>query len=233
MRMRGIAVMAAVGLFALPALAGAAPQLTATGVRIGDHPGYVRVVVDFNGNVPEREVELAGHSGTMFAVRLNHPGAISQTSGRTGEGVKVALQSGTQALHITMSFAPNRLKYLLYAVVTGNRLAIDLWKSAPPSARTQTCDGLSLTGRHVEPGVVTASGTQHGIFENQFQVVVRGAHGKVLGQKHVTDSGTWSATVNYTAAHGQAGTLEAVAFSAKDGALECLAQRRVWLPRTS
>jgi hypothetical protein len=37
-------------------------------------------------------------------------------------------------------------------------------------------------------------------------------------------------TVRYRAVHRQAGTLEAVAFSPKDGALACIAQVRVNLP---
>jgi len=117
-----VAVLAAVGVVAL----------TATGVRIGDHPAYVRVVVDFNGKVPVRQVEFDQLTRTIAVLHVAHPGITTQTAGRTADGVRVALQSGTQALHITATFARHRFKYLSYAVVTGNRLAIDLWKSAPP-----------------------------------------------------------------------------------------------------
>jgi hypothetical protein len=231
MRMHGIAVMTAVGLLTLPALAGAAPQLTATGVRIGDHPAFVRVVVDFNGKVREREVEAGRFAPRMATLRVTQPGVTTQTSGRSGYGVRVALQPGTQMLHVTTSFARHRFKYLSYAVVTGNRLAIDLWKSTPPAHAIQICPSrLTLRTVHVSPGVVAVTGTEHGIFENQFEVFVRGAHGKVLGRKHVFGPGSWSAKVRYNAARRQAGTLEAVAFSAKDGALECIAQTRLTLP---
>lgn len=225
-------IAAVLGLLAFPVLAGASSRLTATGTRIGDHPAFVRVVVDFNGKVPAREVELESDPpGWMFAVDLHHPGVTTQTVGRTDDGVHVALQPGTQMLHIAMDFAVRRFKYVSYTVVSGTRLAIDLWKSAAPSGPTQTCKGLSLDSWHVKKGVVTASGSEHGIFENQFQVVVRGTHGKViLGQKHVIGSaGSWSTKVSYHSWRGQVGTLEAVAFSQKDGSLECLAQRRVWL----
>jgi hypothetical protein len=231
MHMRGIAVMTAMGLLTLPALAGAASQLTATNVRIGDHPAYVRVVVDFSGRVREREVEARRFAPRTAAVRLTHSGVTTQTNGGRGHGVRVALQPGTQMLHITTNFARYRFKYLSYAVVTGNRLAIDLWKSAPPTNATQTCPArLTLRIVLVGAGVIAVTGTEHGIFENQFQVLVRGAHGKVVGRKHVFGPGSWSANVHYKAARRQAGTLEAVAFSAKDGALECLAQTRVTLP---
>jgi hypothetical protein len=231
MNKRGIAVMAAVGLFALPTLAGAAPNLAATGVRIGDHPAFVRVVVDFNGRVRARDVEASRFAPRMAAVRLVHPGVTTQTNGGRGNGVRVALQPGTQMLHITTSFTRNRFKYLSYAVVTGNRLAIDLWKSAPPAGATQTCPArLTLRTVQVSPGVVAVTGTEHAIFENQFEVLVRGAHGKALGRKHVFGPGSWSKNVPYTAGYRQAGTIEAVSFSAKDGSLECLAQARVTLP---
>jgi len=219
-----VAVLAAVGVVAL----------TATGVRIGDHPAYVRVVVDFNGKVPASQVEFDRLTGTMATVHVAHPGIKTQTARRTGEGVHVALQRGTQALHIAMSFARHRFKYVSYAVVTGNRLAIDLWKSAPPSKPLEfrsAPDGcLEFGSWHSSHGKVTAKGSAGDLFEHTFRVVVRGASGKVLAQRARQANGYWSATLRYHATHRQAGTLEAVAFSAKDGALACLAQVRVTLP---
>jgi hypothetical protein len=235
MRIRGIAVMTAVGLFALPALAGAAPHLTATKVRIGDHPTFVRVVIDFNRNVAAREVEfVSGPTRGTFAVRLNHSGVTTQTTGATGNGVRVALQPGTQALHITLSSTRHRFKYLAYAVVTGTRLAIDLWKSAPPprasDAGVGDCLSLNQVAAMSGSGSLHASGTEHGVFEHTFRVVVRGTNGRVLGRRTVVDGGSWNTTVHYHATHRQPGTVEAVAFSAKDGSLACLAQMRFRLP---
>ncbi|HUZ15852.1 MAG TPA: Gmad2 immunoglobulin-like domain-containing protein [Gaiellaceae bacterium] len=217
-----VAVLAAVGVVAL----------TATGVRIGDHPAYVRVVVDFNGKVPASQVEFDRLTGTTATVHVAHPGIKTHTGGRAGEGVRVALQPGTQALHIAMSFASRRFKYLSYAVVTGNHLAVDLWKSAPPSKAAEVKSGgcLSLQSWHVTKGSVLVHGTEHGVFENTFRVVVRGANGTVRGRRTVVHGGSWSTRVRYTASHRRAGTLEAVAFSQKDGSLACLAQMRVTLP---
>lgn len=228
MRMRGIAVFTAVGLLTLPALADAGSSPVATGVRFGDHPAFTRVVLDFAGRISARKVE-AGRVWTSSA-RVRVAGATTNTTGATGQGVKVALQPGTQTLRVLLSFAARRFKYLSYTVVTGNRLAIDLWKSKPPTKPTQTCRGLSLRRWLVRPGVVTVTGRERGIFENQFRVVVRGAHGKILGRRRFVGPGSWGGNVRYSAARHQAGTLEAVAFSAKDGALECLAQVRVTLP---
>jgi hypothetical protein len=231
MKVRGIAVMAAVGVFALPALAGAASPPAAKRVRFGDHPqGFVRAVVDFSGTIRARDVEAGRLWAKTAILRLTHRGVTTHTSGARGYGVRVALQPATQQLNIALSFRAHRFKYLSYAVVGGNRLAIDLWRSAPPGLNTHTCAGLTLNPLQITPGVVAATGTEHGIFENQFQVVVRGADGKVLARKHVVGPGDWSSTLHYHAASSQVGTVEAVAFSAKDGAMECLAQKRVTLP---
>jgi Immunoglobulin-like domain of bacterial spore germination len=231
MNVRRIALLAAVGLVALPALAGATSQLTATNVRIGDHPAFIRVVVDFNGNVSSREVEADSFATTMATVHVLHPGVTTQVATRRGDGLRVALQPGTQMLHIAANFRAHRFKYVSYAVVTGNRLAVDLWKSAPPSkaAEIRKSGCLSLRSWHTAKGAVSVSGKERGVFENMFGVVVRGEHGQVLGRKTLHGR-SWSTTVRYHATHRQAGTLEAVDLSAKDGALTCIAQVRVTLP---
>jgi hypothetical protein len=218
-----VAVLAVVGAVAL----------TATGVRIGDHATYVRVVVDFNGKLPANQVEFDKLTGTMATVHVAHPGIKTQVATRTGEGVRVALQPGTQALHIAASFTRNRFKYVSYGVGTGKRLAIDLWKSAPPPAGSEFGyrDCLRIRSWHVNKGSVSASGVElPGVFENTFQVVLRGANGKVLGRRTVTHGPSWSTKVKYTSSHRQSGTLEAVALSPKDGALACLYELRVTLP---
>ena len=234
MRVRRIAVLTALGLLTVPALAGAASQLTATNVRIGDHPAYVRVVVDFNGTVSANEVEAGFVTRTMAAARLNHPGVVTSTRGGRGSGVIAALQPATQGLNIALNYAPRRFKYLSYAVVGGNRLAMDLWKSSPPPAGRAFSYGrrcLSIKNWSVvKGGLISASGTERGVFENTFRVVVRGANGKVLGRRLVVQGSPWSTRVKYTAAHRQIGTLEAAAFSPKDGSLACLYEVRASLP---
>jgi hypothetical protein len=220
---RGIAALAVVGAVAL----------TATAVGIDEHPAFVTVVVDFNGKVPANQVEFGGLTKTMATLRIAHPGITTLPTGDSGDGVRVALQPGAQALHITASFAPGRFKYASYGVILkGKRLSIALWKSAPPPAGGARGyrDCLSIRTWHVSKGSVSASGTERGVFENTFQVVVRGANGKVLGKRTITRGPSWSTNVKYKASHRQAGTLEAVAFSPKDGALACLYETRVTLP---
>lgn len=220
-----VAVAAVIGVVAL----------TATGVRIGDHPAYVRVVVDFNGKVPVNQVEFNKLGGRTATLQVNHPGIKAKVSTGTGEGVRVALQPGTQALHIAMNFARNRFKHVSYAIVGGNRLAIDLWKSTPYGINKpiHTCSGLTLSSNWDANGRrVLVRGHEHGIFENQFQVVVRGAKGAVLGRNIVHGAGRWRTAVHYHAAVSQPGTVEAVAFSSKDGSLACIAELGINLPAT-
>ena len=233
MTMKRIAIMAAIGACVVPALAGATSQLTATNVRIGEHSTYVRAVVDFNGTVPFNQVVFDHIWTKTAALHIEHPGIATSISERSGEGVRVALQPATQGLNIGMSFAPHRFKYVSYSVVTGKRLAIDLWKSAPPPGGGVAFgyrDCLRIRSSHVHKGSVSVSGWESGVFEHMFQVVVRGSNGRVFGRRAVAGSGSWNTTVHYTAAHRQAGTLEAVSFSAKDGSLECFYEQRVTLP---
>ncbi|MDX6480646.1 MAG: hypothetical protein QOG85_1156 [Gaiellaceae bacterium] len=232
MSVKRIALLAALALLTLPALAGAASPLTAASLRFSNHRGFVRVVINFNGTISAREVVAGAVRKTTAAVRLNHPGVTTDASSGTGFGLTAALQPATQGLNIGLSFSPHRFKYIYYAAEAENVLAIDLWKSAPPAGAIRTCAGLTLT--HVNPatpGLMIAGGAEHGLFENQFQVVVRGANGLVLGrQTGVHGPGNWTAHVHYTAGRRQTGTLEAVAFSPKDAAIDCLAEAPVTLP---
>jgi hypothetical protein len=221
-------VAARLALVAVAAVA----ALTATGVRIGNHPGYVRVVVDFNGRVPASEVVFDKLTGTMATAHIAHPGIKTQTTGKSGRGVHVALQPGTQALHIAASFAKHRFKYVSYDVVGGNRLAIDLWKSTPPPKGTTTgvgdCLSIDYTMGTSNPSssTVEVAGTEHSVFEHTFEVVLRDAAGRVLSRRNVTHKGPWDVKMHYHSSHAQNGTIEAVAFSAKDGSLACLAQQQ-------
>ena len=75
-----------------------------------------------------------------------------------------------------------------------------------------------------------AAGRERDIFEHMFQVGVRNADGRLVRAVGVTSSaGAWSRTFSYSVAGPQAGTLEAVDLSEKDGALSCIVQVRVHL----
>jgi Immunoglobulin-like domain of bacterial spore germination len=90
---------------------------------------------------------------------------------------------------------------------------------------------LTLDRWTVSAGVVTASGRAAGLFENQFQLNVRGATGKVMITRPViAKGGRWSAHLTCRQTRWQPGTIEAADLSPKDGAFSCLVQVRVTLP---
>jgi hypothetical protein len=218
----------------------AAAPLTASGVRIGDHPAYVRAVVDFaNGTFTGGQVRATDpkpFDGTA-SVRVSHPSVLTRASARTADGITVRVVQGVGRLSIDIQASAGEFKYLSYAVVAGDRLAIDLWKSFSPSRAAFVLSGqggcLTLGSVHVQPGAVSVSGTSSGLFENRFLVVVRAAVGSVLVQHAVITAGDWSVKDRYAAPQGQDGTVEAVAFSPKDGALSCLVQEGVGLPASN
>ena len=70
------------------------------------------------------------------------------------------------------------------------------------------------------------------IFENTFRVRLRRSSGAVVAAKTVTTAtatGPWSTELRHTVTPRQTGVVEAVAFSAKDGAVQCFYQRPVTL----
>ena len=219
-------------------LAAVAGACTAVAIRFGDHPAYARVVVSFTGGtIGMRNVDATDPNpfDGSAALRVNRAGIGTRVAAARGLGVTVRITPRTGALRITLVAARHRFKYLSYAVISGNRLAIDLWKSAPPSKAAEIRRGragcLTLDRSSVSAGLVSASGRARGIFENQFPLVLRGRDGTVLAQRtmHVS-GGRWSGQLTYHTSRGQPGTLEAVETSPKDGALICIVQIRVSLP---
>jgi hypothetical protein len=161
------------------------------------------------------------------------PGAASFVGPRTALGVDTRVTSGGPGLRISLRARFGRFKYVSYAVFhRPERLAIDLWKSAPPvrgAVIRRGERGCLVLGLHrVGAGLVTAVGRERDLFEHSFVVRLRGSGGGVVARRIVTATGRWSVRFRYTARR-QAGTLEAVAFSAKDGSLDCLVQARVRL----
>ena len=70
------------------------------------------------------------------------------------------------------------------------------------------------------------------IFENTFRVRLRRAGGQVVAAKTVTTAsptGPFTAILRHSVGTQQTGVVEAIVFSAKDGAVQCLYQRPVTL----
>lgn len=237
MRRRAILGVIAAAI-AASALAAAALAHRAVSIRAGSHPAYVRVVVDFvDGPLRFHEVETTDSSPAdgRARLRVSSPGIQTSAGRLTALGVRTLVRQGTNDILVELETQPRRFKYVSYAVLNGpDRLAIDLWRSRPPvpGARIRRAPDRCLTlGRFsVAGGRVRAAGRERNLFEHSLVVRVRRAGGRLIRERPTTGAGgRWQVDFPYTVSRAQPGTLEAVAGSAKDGALDCIVQTRVVL----
>jgi hypothetical protein len=230
------AVVALVACAVLPQAAAAAP-LTATQIRIGDHPGFVRVVVDFSGGtVAFNELEATDPDpfpDGFVRLPMVHPGIKTTATPVRAEGVFARIAQGGSRITIRLTGTDRRFKYVGYTVQhTPERLIIDLYKSRPPRADAEITRGrggcLTFTGHSVTRKRVKAAGRERNLFEHSLVLRLRRTGGGIHRQKAETAfQRRWSTNFTYRPAKRQTGTLEAVALSAKDGTLDCLVQVRV------
>jgi hypothetical protein len=234
-----LALAALASALALASGAETAAAHLAVGVRVGDHAGFVRVVVDFtDGRLQFHEVEAIDPSpfaDGRVALRVDAPGIRTRAAPVRTHGVDVAVLQAANRLVVRIAATPRRFKYMSHFVLAApERLVVDLWKAAPPApaAEIRRAPDRCLTlGRFaVAPSRVAASGTELNLFEHSLVVSLRGADGRIVAERPVTAAkGRWSVAFPYRVARAQPGTLEAVAESARDGALVCLVQVRVGL----
>jgi hypothetical protein len=237
MTLRRALLLAAGLLAAAPAPASA--TLTAERIRIGDHPGFVRVVVDFSGGRVFAGEVVASDPNPFPDGRVRLP--IQRTRLRTtatpvsAHGVRVRMRRGSGRTAIRIAAAPRRFKYARVRDLHGpERLVIDLFESAPPRAAAEirrADDGcLSLTSFDVGARRTVARGREQDLFEHSFVVRLRRANGRLLAQRPGTaPNGRWRLRLRHRRPAAQDGTLEVVALSAKDGTLDCIVQVRVRL----
>ena len=228
-------LLAAAGV--VPAAASAA--LTATQIRIGNHPAFVRVVVDFSGGtLHANDVESPDPMpfDGLARVRVTDPGVTTTASPVTSEGVAARVLQRSGFVVVTLHARRHRFKYLEHTVLhSPERLVIDLWKARPPGPAAEFpvapqggC--LSIDNFADSPGRVTGNGAENDLFEHMFQANVRNRKGRVVGTRPVTATGGhWHRTVPYVVGASQRGTFEVVDFSEQDGSLSCIAQVRVAL----
>jgi hypothetical protein len=169
-------------------------------------------------------------------VDIRHAGIVVTPRDRTAQGVRARLSlAGAGRARVRLTGAAGRFKYVRVFVLHGpERVVIDLYRSAPPSPSAEIRTGvdgcLTLTSIQRTGHTFRVRGTEHELFEGSFVIRVRNARGRVVGRRIVTARGPWSRTVSYSGVRSsQAGTVEAVADSAKDGSLVCVVQRRVTL----
>ena len=227
---------AAVVSLVLAPQAAAAP-LTATKIRVGDHPGFVRVVVEFTGGTVQTGEVVATDPNPFpdgfVRLPMMHPGIRSTASPVRAEGVFARIGQSAGRITIRLTGHDRRFKYVGYnAQHTPERLVIDLYKSRPPGPAAEITRGrggcLTLGSHTVTRTRVTASGRERDLFEHSLVVRLRRAGGRIHRQRGETAvARRWSTDFGYRRVARQTGTLEAVALSAKDGTLDCLVQVRV------
>jgi hypothetical protein len=212
--------------------ASATVDLTAIGTRIGSHPAYVRVVVDFtDGVLAGNEVEAIDHRAADGAVRIRvrHRNVQAQAAPARGAGVRAVVTGGRDRLDVRATFARRRFKYVQVTTLHDpERLVIDLYRSRPPSSAAEIRTGrrscLTLTGVFLGKRSFRVQGRERELFEHSFVLRVRDRAGRVVGRRIMTAEGPWSTRIGYHVAARQRGTLEGVAESAKDGSLACIVQ---------
>ena len=226
---------------ALPAHAAAA--LTATDLRIGPHPAFVRVVVDFTGGRLKSNQTLAldpNPFGGRSAIEVSKPGIDTDAAPESGFGVEARIDQYAGRIVLRLHSERRHFKYLEYEELSSpTRLVVLLWKAKPPSAdaefptapqRAPLRGCLRIETFSVDRGSATAEGSERRLFEHSFVLTLRNRRGEHVRRVPVTSSGRhWDETFSYAVGARQPGTLEAVSFSAKDGAVDCIAQVRVTL----
>lgn len=229
-----ITALAAVLLVAAPATASA---ITAADARIAQHPGFVRVVVDFTGgtfNVNDADATDPSPSNGTARVVVRGTGIGTVGIDKASRGVRVRVTQGTNELVIRLDSALRAFKYLRISGLHGpERLVLDLYSAKPPSAaaeiRTGRLNCLRLTSITPDGRGFRVRGVERDLFEGSFVLRVRDASGRVVGSRVVTARGAFDLRVAYRVTRAGTGTVEGAAASAKDGSLACLVQARAGL----
>jgi hypothetical protein len=236
--LRALRMSLAAAAIALASPAAASADLTATGVRIGDRPAAVRVVVDFSGGRLQLGEVIATDPAPgdgRARLRLTRRGVRTRAAARRAHGVRVRVVQGRGRISVRIAAASGRFKYVAVSALRGpERLVIDLYRSRPPSPEAEirsAPDGcLALTSVRREGRRFVVRGREQDLFEHALVLRVRDSSGRVVASRPLTAAaGRWRGSVRYRVGAGQAGTLEAVAHSAKDGSLDCIVQVRVRL----
>ena len=134
-----VAVLVLGVAWVLPAAASAG--LTATQIRIGNHPAFVRVVVDFTGGTLHRN-DVESPDPQPFdgraRVRVTRVGITTGAAAVTQEGVTARIVQRSGSIVLQLSARKHRFKYLEHGVLhSPERLVVDLWKSRPPTAAAE------------------------------------------------------------------------------------------------
>jgi hypothetical protein len=206
----------------------------ATSITATDQPAFVQVRVNFNGQaLTASQVVLTTNrifSSGVGQLAVSGVGMTSSASPLRALGLRVVVTSSRSGLTITARARKRRFILVGYATPSPHVLMIELWKSAPPSLNATILNDhcLHLTRVSSNPGLMMLGGVlERHVFENRVSAIVRGHTGVIVGERAITASvgHSFAATIHYTHVRGQTGTVQLVVLSAKDGAVQCLAQQ--------
>ena len=163
--------LAVAGIATAQAATGSATSQTATAIRVGDHPGYVRVVVDLRGTVPEANGATYAAdpdpSDGRAGVRFGIIGLRTTAASVDHDGVSARLTQGHNYLVSGFASPRDASGTCRGSGLAADRLVVDLWKGAASSPAAEISRGangcLTLGAVRVSAeGAVTASGAESG-----------------------------------------------------------------------
>lgn len=250
-------------LLVVPALlaAGAASAVAAhkaapTGVHVGQHPAFTRVVVDLPAGAAlaggETGVEATDASPLdgRAAVRARTTGGRPAAAEVRRAGVHVRVRRNPSGFTVLADARRGTLKFVSYrSGRNGRRLVIDLWRNTTAGSARILSDGcLRIDAWSTTATSAKARGRElRPLFEHGLVLSLRReAPGPTtIAEKPLIATegtflpdfsgylipGTWSGRLTFaSSAAPRRAMLEAWSASAKDGSLDCLVQTPVVIP---
>jgi hypothetical protein len=233
MRARDLPIGAAVALIAAGA-AGAAGATTppttalrATTMRIGSHPAFVRVVVQFAGpSAPNGGDIDAETGGRLRNVTASVAGAGSTAAAVAAWGVRASIVRSTSGIVVRMRTTAGRFAYVRYVTLAHpGRLSIDLIRSfsTAPYA-TGGCFTDASASASAAGLLTTRYRLARPIFENQWILRIRGASGAPIGAPTPQSGppGTFTTVLPIPVTLRRRGVVDILDPGAKDAGIACL-----------
>jgi hypothetical protein len=213
----------------VPAEIAPAPSARIAGLQLAVKGGDVVAVVALAGQLQrlQQETNASDPDPANGTVSLEIPatGQATLTPAMAG-GVTARIVPRGKRSTLLLRTTPGRFFAVSYDLMQKPaRLEVRLWSVTPAKGAQYGPAGcLSLSRIVTSSGRVTVGGREHHVFEHSFVIQLRDAAGRVVGSRPVVArNGHFSVTLKTTATPGS-GWVEAVADSAKDGTLACLAR---------
>jgi hypothetical protein len=216
----------------VPAEIAPAPSARISGVQLAVKGGDVVAVVALAGPLKRLQQETNASdpdpSNGTVSLEIAATGQATLTPAMAG-GVTARIVPRARRSTLLLRTTPGRFFAVSYDLMQRPaRLEVRLWSATPAKGTRYGPAGcLSLSRIVASAGKVMVGGRERQVFEHSFVIQLRDATGRVVGSRPVVSrNGRFSVTLKTTATPGP-GWVEAVADSAKDGSLACLARRPV------